>query len=107
VVPKTLVWLTNNFLDNSDILSEYDPMKPLPIPIPLDLADVLDTDPSNICHMNAGRRPVPYFTAIRIMELAKYDSRLTKLELTDLRPEQELARPYLCPKKIGRKRAGR
>lgn len=80
-------------------------MKPLPIPIPLDLADELQTLPSNICHMNAGRRPVPFLTAIKLMEIARTDKRLTGLCLTHLRPEQKLAIPYLCGN--GKKGAGR
>lgn len=86
---------------------DYGFMKSLPIPIPADLADALETIPSNISHWNAGRRPIPFLKCIRIMELAQNDDRLTGLCLIHLVPKLKLALPYLCPKKKGRTRAGR
>jgi hypothetical protein len=78
--------------------------KPLPFPIPPDLAGAIGTHPSNISHWNKGDRPIPYLKAIRIMELAEDDDRLFGLCLIHLRPELKLAVPHLCPKKKGRKR---
>jgi len=80
-------------------MSEYGFMKPLPIRIPYDLADVLETDPTNICHINAGRRHLPIPKCIRLMEIAGEDSRLTGLCFIHLRPELEPALPYLFLKK--------
>jgi len=80
-------------------MSEYGFMKPLPIPIPYDLADVLETDPTNICHINAGRRHLSIAKCIRLMEIAGEDSRLTGLDFIHLRPELKPALPYLCSKR--------
>jgi hypothetical protein len=77
-------------------------MKPLPIPIPYDLADVLETDPTNICHINAGRRRLPIAKCIRLMEIAGEDSRLKGLCFIHLRPELKPALPYLCPERRNR-----
>lgn len=73
--------------------------KPLPVPIPADLAGAIGTHPSNISHWNKGDRPIPYLKCIRIMELAETDDRLTGLCLIHLRPELKLAKPWLCKKK--------
>jgi hypothetical protein len=82
-------------------------MKPLPIPIPLDYADVLDMDPSNISHCNAGRRRFDIQRSIKLMDASLIDARLAGLCFVHLRPELKPALPYLCPEKKGRKRAGR
>ena len=93
------------FLDFSDNLTDDYSMKPLPIPIPYDLADALEIDPSNICHINAGRRRLTMDKCIILMELSLGDKRLTGLCFIHLRPELKPALPYLCPKKKGRGRA--
>lgn len=82
-------------------------MEPLPIPIPLDYADLLDMDPSNISHCNAGRRRFNIPRTIKLMEASLTDGRLTGLCFVHLRPELKPALPYLCPEKEGRIRAGR
>ena len=99
--------LPKNLLDNSDILPDYGPMKPLPVPIPFDLAEALEVHPSNISHVNAGRRKLPFNKCIWLMDIAQSDNRLTGLCFIHLRPELKPALPYLCPKKKSRKRAGR
>jgi hypothetical protein len=73
--------------------------RPLPIPIPPDLAGEIGTHPSNISRWNKGERPIPFLKSIRIMELAEDDERLFGLCLIHLRPELKLAKPYLCLKK--------
>lgn len=94
-------------LDNSAILLEYGPMKPLPIPIPPDLAEAIGAHPSDISHWNKGERPIPFLKCIRIMELAENDGRLTGLCLIHLQPKLKLALPYLCRKKKSQVRARR
>ena len=69
-------------------MSEYDPMKPfpvpipIPIPIPLDLAEALGVHPSNLSHVNAGRRQLSVPKAIKLMEISLTDDRLTGLDPT-------------------------
>lgn len=74
-------------------------MKPLPVQIPLDLAATLEVHPSNLSHVNAGRRRLPIDKCIRLMEIAEGDERLTGLCFYHLRPELKLAKPYLCKTK--------
>lgn len=82
-------------------------MKPLPIPIPKDLAEVLKVHPSNLSHVNAGRRTLAVAKAIQLMKISLTDERLTGLAYYHLRPEQKPAHPYVCLgcpyKKKGRK----
>jgi hypothetical protein len=76
-------------------------LRRLKVPIPLDYAGVLEYDPSNLSHINAGRRRI--FTIpekgvqriVTLMEAAKEDGRLQGLELLDLLPELEELLPYL------------
>ena len=73
-------------------------MKPLPVPIPYDLAEELEVQPSNLCHINAGRRRLPIDKCIRLMEIALKDDRLAGLSFVDLRPELKPAVPWICKK---------
>ena len=81
--------------------------RPLPVPIPPDLADAIDTHPSNISHWNKGDRPIPFPKAIRIMEIAETDERLTGLCLIHLRPEQKLVKPAWLTMPCKKKGRGR
>lgn len=73
----------------------------LKIPIPLDYAELLEYDPSNLSHINAGRRRLLHLPAkqiertIRILEAAKEDDRLKGMKLLDLIPELKKLLPYL------------
>lgn len=80
-------------------MPDYDPMKPIPVPIPLDLAEALEIHPSNLSHVNAGRRFLPIVKCIQLMEIAAGDERLTGLCFIHLRPELKPALPWLCKKK--------
>ena len=73
--------------------------KPIPVPIPLDYADLLEMDPSNISHCNAGRRRFDILRSIMLMEASLTDPRLTGLCFVHLRPELKPALPWLCKKK--------
>ncbi len=70
--------------------------KPIPVPIPLDLAGALGVHPSNLSHVNAGRRHLSVPKAIQLMGLALTDDRLIGLSYYHLRPEQKAAHPYVC-----------
>lgn len=74
-------------------------IKPIPIQIPLDLAGALDIHPSNLSHVNAGRRYLPIGKCIMVMKIAETDDRLTGLCFCHLRPELKPALPWLCKKK--------
>lgn len=74
-------------------------MKPLPIPIPYDLADDIGILPSNLCHINAGRRRLTIEKCIRLMEIAQEDDRLLGLSFIHLRPELKPAVPWICRRK--------
>ena len=71
------------------------------MPIPLDYARALDFDPSNLCHINAGRRRIVKIAEkaikreILILEAAREDGRLKGLKLLDLIPELKKLLPYL------------
>jgi DNA-binding transcriptional regulator YdaS (Cro superfamily) len=71
-------------------------MKPIPVPIPLDLAEALGVHPSNLSHTNAGRRRLPIDKCIHLMKIAETDERLTGLCFVHLRPELKRALPWLC-----------
>ena len=85
-------------LDNSDKVPEDVLMKPLPVPIPYDLAEELGVQPSNLCHINHGRRRLPIAKCIRLMQIALEDDRLAGLSFVDLRPELKPAVPWICQK---------
>ena len=76
-------------------------LQKLKVPIPLDYARELGYDPSNLCHINAGRRRI--FTIpkrgveriIILLEAAKEDGRLQDLKILDLLPELRELLPYL------------
>ena len=72
--------------------------KALPIKIPSDYAELLGTNPSNICHANAGRRRFSITQAIKLMEASLTDDRLAGLSFVDLRPELKPAVPWICKK---------
>jgi hypothetical protein len=43
-------------------------MKPLPVPVPLDYAEALQYHPSNLGHINAGRRKLgPKWRILKVM----------------------------------------
>jgi len=73
----------------------------LKIPIPLDYARVLEYDPSNLSHINAGRRRIMAIPdrqidkVILLLEAAREDERLRGLRLLDLVPELKRLLPYL------------
>jgi hypothetical protein len=94
-----LTLIVKKCLDIPDIMTEYSPMKPIPVPIPLDLAEALEIHPSNLSHVNAGRRRLPIDKCIRLLEIAETDPRLTGLCFIHLRPELKPAVPWLCKKK--------
>jgi hypothetical protein len=107
---KPYVKFPKNLLDNSDKVSEYSPMEPLPIPIPPDLAETLEIHPSNISHVNMGRRHFTAEQAVRVMEASLEDPRLKGLHILDLLPlKYQLTRKWIVkplPKRL-RNRAGR
>jgi hypothetical protein len=76
-------------------------LRRLKVPIPLDYARALDFDPSNLCHINAGRRRIIKIPekaikrVILILEAARDDGRLKGLMLLDLIPELKKLLPYL------------
>lgn len=70
--------------------------KPLPVPIPSDLAEALQVDASFISKVNNAKTPVPLDFAIDVMKLAVTDERLTGLSLLDMKPELKPAMPFLC-----------
>lgn len=76
---------------------------PLPVVIPLDLADVLGVHFTFISKINNGHIPVPLDFAIRVLWLALNDERLAGLTLLDMKPELGVAIPYLCSAKHRRK----
>lgn len=79
-------------------------MKPLPIPIPPDLAEMLGVHPSKISHTNAGRRRLTVEQAIRLMEESLTDRRLKGMHIMDLlHPKYQPARPWIVkplPKRL-------
>jgi len=71
--------------------------KPLPHPIPLDYAEALQYDPSNISHINAGRRRLtPKWRILKVMASALTDERLRGLSVFDLAPDLKDFLPYIC-----------
>ena len=68
--------------------------KPLPVPIPMDLADKLEVTRSFLSHVNAGRKMFSVLKAVEVMKLE--DDRLTGLHFTDLRPDLTLAAKWIC-----------
>lgn len=84
-------------------------MKPLPIPIPPDLAEALEIRPSTLSHVNAGRRHFTVEQSIKVMEASLEDYRLKGLHILDLLPpKNQPARKWIIkplPKRL-RDRAG-
>ena len=79
--------------------------KPLPIPIPLDLADRLGVSRSFLSHANAGRKSFSVLKAVEVMKLSLSDGRLTGIHFTDLRPDLVLTAEWICaPRTKVRKR---
>ena len=78
--------------------------KPLPIPIPADLSDSIGTHPSNISHVNMGRRHLTHEQADRVMKLSLTDERLKGLHILDLlHPKNQLTRKWMVkplPKRL-------
>jgi predicted transcriptional regulator len=79
-------------------------MKPLPVPIPTDLAEMLGVHPSKISHTNAGRRRLTVEQAIRLMQKSLTDSRLKGLHIMDLlHPKYQFTRKWMIkplPKRL-------
>jgi hypothetical protein len=69
--------------------------KPLPVPIPLDLANDLKVDPSYLSHINAGRKTVSDPKAREILELSLTDTRMTGLHYLHLRPSMEKSAKWI------------
>jgi predicted RNase H-like HicB family nuclease len=66
--------------------------------IPSDLAEELGhDDDSFISHWNAGRKPVPMKSVVKLMEIATRDERLAGLKSHHLLPEKiKQVLPYVC-----------
>lgn len=69
-------------------------MKILPIPIPLDYAEVLGVDRTHLTHVNRGRRQLSAVTALKLIEYADSDPRLQGLTIFMLRPEAGAYRKF-------------
>jgi hypothetical protein len=82
-------------------------LKPLPVPIPLDLADEIGVDASFISHVNAGRKRLPIERCNKVMKLSLVDSRLTGIHFLHLRPELEKSQNYICAPEHSKRRKGR
>ena len=59
----------------------------LRIKIPLDLAEELGISRSRLCHINAGRRPLPDKCIEILMRLVKTDPRLKGFSILDVQPK--------------------
>lgn len=77
--------------------------KPLPIPVPPDLADKLGVTRSFLSHVNAGRKVFSVLKAIEVMKLSRWDDRLTGIHFTDLRPDLILAAKWICAPRKAKK----
>jgi predicted transcriptional regulator len=91
--------LTYFFIDKSVKMTYLERMKkrkPLPIPIPLDLAELLGVHPTQICHINAGRRKPTIEVARKVMELSLDDDRLSGLHFLNLRPDLKKVKHWIC-----------
>ena len=86
-------------------LPEMPKNKPLPVPIPLDLADKLGVTRSFLSHVNVGRKIFSVSKAVTVMKMS--DNRLTGLHFTDLRPDLILAAEWICAPRIKKARKGR
>jgi len=73
----------------------------LKVQIPSDYAERLNFDPTNLSHINSGRRKILFIKPksverlIVLMESARHDKRLEGLKLVDLVPELIQLLPYL------------
>lgn len=70
--------------------------QPLPVPVPLDLADKLQVTRSFLSHVNAGRKSFSVLKALEVMELSLSDDRLAGIHLIHLRPDLAKTRKWVC-----------
>ena len=78
-------------------IPDFDEVDLTPPLIPTDYAEIAGVHPSNISHVNAGRRHFTVEQAVRVMDAAVDDPRLRGLHILDLiHPKYKLAMPYLC-----------
>lgn len=77
--------------------------KPLPVPIPLDLADKIRVTRSFLSHVNAGRKRFSVLKALEVMNLSLSDDRLAGIHFIDLRPELILAVEWICAPRTKKK----
>ena len=89
----------------NDPIPEIPENKPLPVPIPLDLADRLEVTRSFLSHVNAGRKMFSVLKALEVMKLS--DDRLTGIHFTDLRPDLILTAEWICAPRAKKGRKGR
>ena len=83
-------------LDNAVSLTDNALMQPpLPVKIPQDYAEVLGVHPTEISHVNAGRRTLSWPRCLILLEHARSDPRLAGLDILELRPEIEDRSPFL------------
>ena len=68
---------------------------PLSVKIPGDYAEILDCHPTEISHVNAGRRSLSRTRCIVLLEHARTDPRLAGLTILDLDPGIEDLFPFL------------
>lgn len=68
---------------------------PLPVKIPQDYAEILGVHPTEVSHVNAGRRQLSWPRCVLLLEHARSDPRLAGLTILDLRPEVEDLFPFL------------
>jgi hypothetical protein len=70
--------------------------RPLPVPIPPDLADKLQVTRSFLSHVNAGRKIFSLTKALEVMDLSLVDIRLVGVHLIHLRPDLAKTRKWIC-----------
>lgn len=81
-------------------------LKPLPIPLPIDYAELLRCHPSKISHVNAGRRRLNDDQIEIVLRMIPKDKRLKGLTIFHLRPKNvDRFKGDFAPKK-GRPRRG-
>ena len=68
---------------------------PLSVKIPSDFAEILGVHPTEISHVNAGRRRLSISRCIVLLEHARSDPRLAGLTILDFHPEIEDLFPFL------------
>lgn len=70
--------------------------KPLPVPIPPDLADKLGVTRSFLSHVNVGRKSFSILKAVEVMNLSLSDDRLAGIHFIDLRPDLTPTAKWIC-----------